>query len=55
MDEKQKDVAEFSDEKWLSDFVPLCDLSHELNYLDTKLQSQQNLTYDTFGAVRVFF
>jgi hypothetical protein len=40
MNEKGKAMAELSDEKWLWDLALLCDISHDLNYSNTKLQSQ---------------
>jgi hypothetical protein len=52
--EKGKVVAELVDEKWLWDLVLLCDISHHVNELSTKLQGQQKLISDMFGAVRAF-
>jgi hypothetical protein len=40
MNEKGKVVAELSDEKWLWDAAFLCDISHHLNDINTKLQGQ---------------
>jgi hypothetical protein len=42
--QKGKFVAKHNDEKWLWDLAMLCDISHQLNYLNTKLQGQQKLT-----------
>jgi hypothetical protein len=38
MIEKDNTVAELSDEKWLLNLALLCDISHNLNDLNTKLQ-----------------
>jgi hypothetical protein len=32
----------------------ICDIRYHLNYLSTKLQGQQKLIFDMFGAVRAF-
>jgi hypothetical protein len=37
MNEKEEVVTEFSDENWLWDSNLLCDISHHLNNLNTKL------------------
>jgi hypothetical protein len=39
--EKGKVVAEHYDIKWLWNLSLLCDISHHLNYLNTKLLGQQ--------------
>jgi hypothetical protein len=54
MNEKGKVMAELSDEKWIWDLALLCDISNHVNYLNTKLQDQQKLISDMFGAVRAF-
>jgi hypothetical protein len=46
-------VAELSDEKWLYDLAFLCDISHHVHDLNTKLQGQK-LISDMSGAVRAF-
>jgi hypothetical protein len=51
MNEKSKVVAVLSDEKWLSDLTLLRDVSHHVNDLNTKLQVQQKVISDRFGAV----
>jgi hypothetical protein len=43
-----------SDEKRLWDLALVCDISHHLNYLNTKRQGQQKLISDMFGAVKRF-
>jgi hypothetical protein len=48
--EKGKVAAKLSDGKWLWDLLLLSDISHHLNYLNTKLQGQQELIL----AVRAF-
>jgi hypothetical protein len=50
MNEKDKVVAELSDENWPWDLALLCDISHHINDLNTKVQGQQT----HFGAVRTF-
>jgi hypothetical protein len=40
--QKGKIVAELSDEKWLWDLALLCDTSHHLNVLNTKLKVNRN-------------
>jgi len=40
--------------KWLLDFALLCDTSHYLNGLNTKLHSQQKLISDMFQTVTDF-
>jgi hypothetical protein len=54
MNEKAKVVAEFTDEKCLCDLEMLCDTSHHLSNLNTKLQGERKLISDMFGAVRAF-
>jgi hypothetical protein len=51
MNEKDKSVAGFSDENFLWHLALLCGTSHHLNDLNTKLQGQQKLISDMFGAV----
>jgi hypothetical protein len=45
-------VVELRVEKWLWDLVLLCDISHYVNDLNTRPQSQQNLIPDMFWTVR---
>jgi hypothetical protein len=40
---KAKVLADISDGKWLWDLALLCDISHHINYLNTKLQDQKKL------------
>jgi hypothetical protein len=54
MNEKGKFVTERGDEKWLWEITVLCDTSHHVHGLNTKLKVQQKLIYDMFGAVRAF-
>jgi hypothetical protein len=54
MNEKVKVVAKLSVEKWLWDFTLLCNISHYINDLNTKLQGQQKLISDMFRAVTAF-
>jgi hypothetical protein len=51
---KGKAVAELSDEEWLWLLALLCDISHHVNDLNTKLQGRQKLISDMFGAVKSF-
>jgi hypothetical protein len=54
MSEKGKVVAELSDENWFWDFALLCNISHHVNDLNNKLQGEQKLVSDMFGAVTAF-
>jgi hypothetical protein len=46
MDEKGRIVSERRDEKWFGGLLLLCDISHYLNDLNTKIQGQQKLISD---------
>jgi hypothetical protein len=54
LNEKGKVVIELCDEKWLWNFALLCDISHYLNDLNTKLKDQQKLISDMSRAARAF-
>jgi hypothetical protein len=54
MNEKGKVLAKLSDEKWLWNLAMLCDISHHINNLNTKLKSQQKLISGMSGVVRAF-
>jgi hypothetical protein len=47
-------VAKLSYEKCLWDLALLCDISHQVTDINTKLQVQQKLISEVFGAVRTF-
>jgi hypothetical protein len=49
-----KVVAELTDEKWLWDLAPQCDISHQIHDLNTRIQGQKKLISDIFRAVRAF-
>jgi hypothetical protein len=54
MNEKGKIVAKLSDKNWFWDLALLCNISYYINNLNTKLQGQQKLLSDMFGAVIAF-
>jgi hypothetical protein len=54
MSEEGKVVAELSDEKWIWNLALLCDICHHVNDLNAKLEGQQTVISDMFGAVRAF-
>jgi hypothetical protein len=47
-------VPELGHVKWLWDVALLCDVSHHLNDLNTKLQGQQKLISGIFRDIRAF-
>jgi hypothetical protein len=53
MNEKGKVLAEFGEEKWFWDLASVCDISHHLSDLNTKLQRKQKLVSDMFWCVRI--
>ena len=51
---QEKELPEFEDEEFLTDFVFLVDLLSHLNTLNTKLQRQEQLVTDLYKHVAAF-
>jgi hypothetical protein len=54
MDMKGKQLPEFSDEDWISDFAFLVDMTQHLNDLNLQFQGIHQLVNDIFAHVKAF-
>ena len=54
MNEKEKNVPQLSDKKWILDLAFLTDLTTFLNELNVKLQGKEKLLPDMYSDVKSF-